>query len=151
MHFSRQSLFWWRMRSAASPLLPSASLVAVCQMTWLGPYTCTAVPFTAWVALDISVNTAPSVQPYFIEDGWELWLFYNNQELSDRDKYFPCNIFCLVIMLGKMFHCLLALLISRNGQKIEIPAYRKFCYFCIYFHHEVKWKMEWTGWGRTEC
>lgn len=33
---------------------------------------------------------------------------------------------------------LLTLLISRSGYKIEIPAYRKFCYFYIYFHHEVK-------------
>lgn len=57
------------------------------------------------------------VQPYFFGDGSELCLFYNNQTLFDRDKYFPSNIFCLVIMLGKMFHCLLEVLISRNGQK----------------------------------
>lgn len=60
-HFRQQCLRWWGVRAAASSLLPSASLIAVCQMMRLRPYTYMAVPSPAWVALEISVDKQSTV------------------------------------------------------------------------------------------
>lgn len=75
-----------------SLLLP-APRGAIGQMAGLGPYSCTAVLFTAWVDLGIDADQRPNAQPYFTEDGGEFWLFYRKQFFffSGDDRCFQIN------------------------------------------------------------
>lgn len=89
-----------------SLLLP-APRGAIGQMAGLGPYSCTAVLFTAWVDLGFDADQRPSAQPYFTEDGGEFWLFYRKQFFFSVEMI---DVFKLTLL-----SC------SNVGEKVPLP------------------------------